>query len=417
MLKTQHHPINVSEFLTRVAQIRDELEFEKDDPWGPWFRGQQRAYWCLCPKLYRDYGGYARVKRDHLEDEIREEFIVRAPIFSESKPAGNDDWEWYFLMQHFGTPTRLLDWTEGALLALYFAVRDNPGFYDAAVWVLDPYALNYSAIRKEEVIPPSATGVHPDDKKLVDPWLPARFKNMAGLPNGPLAVFPTHIARRISTQRSCFTVHGKDMRGLDKLQGRRRARLVKIVIPSFRVTAIRRELDACGIDEATIFPDLDGLSRSLSSKWRSDAPGVPHAEVYTRLRPSGIHRGGVGVFAIKKIQKGAALFSGDNEEMLWIDEISVPKAPKEIRRLYDDFSVIKDKRYGCPQNFNRLTMAWYLNEPAKHGKPNVGCDSNSFEFFALRKIEAGEELTVDYSKYSELPSNTPSNPSPRKGLR
>lgn len=417
MSKQPDSPRSVSEFLTRIGEIRDEFEFDKDDPWGPWFRGQQRVYWGLCPKLYRDYGGYAAVKRDHIEDEIREEFIVRAPVFSESKPAGNDDWEWYFLMQHFGTPTRLLDWTEGALLALYFAVKDNPGFYDAAVWVLDPYGLNQSAIGKEEVIPPSATGVHPDDKKLVDPWLPARFKNMAGLPDQPVAVFPTHIARRISTQRSCFTVHGKDTSGLDRLQRKRRARLVKVVIPSFRVTAIRRELDGCGIDEATIFPDLEGLSRSLSAKWRSDAPGVPHAQVYTRLRPSRIHKGGVGVFAIKKIRNGTALFSGDNEEMLWVEEPSVPKVPREIRRLYDDFSVIKDKRYGCPQNFNRLTMAWYLNEPGKYQKPNVGCDPDSFDFFALRNIEAGEELTVDYSKYSELPRSLPKKRFVRKGLR
>ena len=55
------------------------------------------------------------------------------------------------------------------------------------------------------------------------------------------------------------------------------------------------------------------------------------------------------------------LFSGDNEEMLWIEESSLSRTPTEIRRLYDDFSVIKDNRYGCPQNFNRLTMAWYLS--------------------------------------------------------
>lgn len=142
-------------------------------------------------------------------------------------------------MQHFGTPTRLLDWTEGALLGLYFAVKDNPGFYDAAVWVLDPFELNRRAIRREEVIPPSATGALSRDKRLVDPWLPARFKNMAGLPQRPIAVYPTHIVRRISTQRSCFTVHGTNARGLDRLQGKKNGCLMRIIIPSFSVQAIR----------------------------------------------------------------------------------------------------------------------------------------------------------------------------------
>jgi hypothetical protein len=393
---------NVSEFLQQVSTFRNAMGFEKDDPWGPWFRGQQRDYWPLRPKLFREYEGYAKVKKDHIEDEIREEFIVRAPILSDTKPAGNDDWEWYFLMQHFGTPTRLLDWTEGALLGLYFAVKDNPGFYDAAVWVLDPFELNRLAIRREEVIPPSATGVIPSDKRRVDPWLPPRFKNMAGLPQRPVAVYPTHIARRISTQRSCFTVHGTDERGLDRLLENKNTCLLKIIIPSFRVQAIRRELEASGIDEATIFPDLVGLSRTLNLKWKGDEHARPHEGVYTRLRPSKVHRGGVGVFAIKKIKKGSLLFEGDNEEMLWVEDSQIPKGPREIRRLYEDFPVVQDRRYGCPPTFNRLTVSWYLNEPRKGERPNVGC-TGYYDFFALRDIRPGEELTVDYSTYSELP--------------
>ena len=403
MSKTQMKAESVREFLTRVEEVREAFEFEQDDVWGPWFRGQQRHYWRLNPKLYRDYGGFGNVKKDHLEDEIREEFIVRAPALSETRPASNDDWEWYFLMQHFGTPTRLLDWTEGALLALYFAVKDNRGFYDAAVWAFDPYALNKEAIGKEEVIPPSATGVHKDDKELIDPWLPKRFKNMAGLPKIPVAVYPTHISRRISTQHSCFTIHGQNEMGLDDLEGKKNSCLLKIIIPGFSVMGIRKELDTCGIDEVTIYPDLGGLGRALSVKWQPERQVSPHEGVYTRLKPSQVHKGGIGVFAIIKIKKHSSLFSDDNEEMVWISEGTLPTTPKEIRRLYDDFAVIKEKRYGCPTNFNRLTMSWFLNEPKPGEHPNVGCDTQTYDFFALRDIEAGEELTVDYSKYSDLP--------------
>jgi hypothetical protein len=47
-----------------------------------------------------------------------------------------------------------LDWTEGALIALYFAVRHNAGDEDAAVWMLNPYKLNKPLIGKDWVTPP-----------------------------------------------------------------------------------------------------------------------------------------------------------------------------------------------------------------------------------------------------------------------
>lgn len=88
--------------------------------------------------------------------------------------------------------------------------------------------------------------------------------------------------------------------------------------------------------------------------------------------------------------------------MLWIEQNLVAKEPKEIWKLYEDFPVFKNGRCGCPTSFNRLTVAWYLNEPKKSERPNVGC-TECYDFFALRDIKAGEELTVDYSKYSDSP--------------
>jgi SET domain-containing protein len=81
-----------------------------------------------------------------------------------------------------------------------------------------------------------------------------------------------------------------------------------------------------------------------------------------------------------------------------------------IRKLYDDFAVIltdksdKKTRFGCPLSFNRLTPTWFLNHSSR---PNVRCDDN-YHFVALRDIVPGNELTVDYSKYSEKP------PSPKR---
>ncbi|HEY3385690.1 MAG TPA: FRG domain-containing protein, partial [Saprospiraceae bacterium] len=59
-------------------------------------------------------------------------------------------WDPLYLMQHHGLPTRLLDWTESLMTALYFAVCDAKEDSDAAVWVLDPYALNNTEAKKED---------------------------------------------------------------------------------------------------------------------------------------------------------------------------------------------------------------------------------------------------------------------------
>ena len=110
------------------------------------------------------------------------------------------------------------------------------------------------------------------------------------------------------------------------------------------------------------------------------------------------------MFAIRKIRKNTNLFLGDNEEMVWKEEGELPRRPKSIRELYEDFAVRrtdphdKKKRYGCPTSFNRLTVAWYVN---KSKTPNMRCNSRYYNFTALRDIEPGEELSADYSKYSE----------------
>ncbi len=395
----------IAEFLNWVAEVRKDFNFPDDDPMQPWFRGQRDGL-KLLPRLYREnlYGDARRRKDKKLEDEIIEEFIVRTPTLSEGISLPTDDWGWLFLMQHFGAPTRLLDWTEGALLALYFAVNGDPGYYDAVVWALDPYELNRKVIGKEWIIPPCAPGVTEDDKKLVQPWLPSRFRSLKPLPKNPVAVLPSHTARRISAQRSCFTVHGEGIQGLEELGRNGLHFLTKFVVRSSRVHSARKELLASGIDESTIFPGLDGLGKSLHLKWLVDPTTLPHDGVYTRLKPSNIH--GVGVFAIRNIKKDTPIFEGDNEEMLWVDKdrLRHPKLPKEIHRLYKDFPVIKEHQFGCPQSFNRLTMSWYINEPREGERPNVYCDPATYDFFAAEDIHKGDELTVDYNTYSERPN-------------
>jgi uncharacterized protein len=129
---------------------------------------------------------------------------------------------------------------------------------------------------------------------------------------------------------------------------------------------------------------------------------LPHEGLYTRLKPSPIH--GVGVFAVSPIPKGTYVFPDDNEPIVWVNKRDVEHLPSAIKEFYDDFAIIKGSKYGSPRHFDALTTSWYLND-SKH--PNVAADRH-YRFYALRDIEPGEELTVDYRTYSDLPKNSKS---------
>jgi hypothetical protein len=123
---------------------------------------------------------------------------------------------------------------------------------------------------------------------------------------------------------------------------------------------------------------------------------LPHTGVFTRLQPSTLH--GVGVFAILDIPKGAPIFKGDeNSPTVEVPESVVTTLPEEIQRLYKDFCPLNNGIYTCPPNFNQMSISWFLNESQK---PNAKCGDDLI-FYANQDIKAGEELTVDYSSYSE----------------
>jgi hypothetical protein len=260
---------DITEYIAAVSRLKRDW-FPNEPNWGPWFRGHANADWKLTPKLYRRIPTRRPIRI--IEDDFRQEFTMRAPGLSgltENKP--QNSWEWYFIMQHSGAPTRLLDWTEGALIALYFAVRDSDGTNDASVWVLEPWKLNERVVGEPEVIAPGTTsGISEANAARYCPWLPDIYAGNAELPSLPVAVYPSHTARRISTQRSCFTVHGSDVEGLEKFGREEPPFLLNIVVSGSAVRSIAEQLVLCGVDELTIFPDEDGLGRLLSTMLKAE---------------------------------------------------------------------------------------------------------------------------------------------------
>jgi hypothetical protein len=266
---------SLPDFIQQVLSIRDAWESydakeakqkgddDNDGPLQIWFRGQANARWKLVPKVYRF--------KQYNENEIRTEYKLRAfQLMSEGR-VPKDDKEWYFLMQHFGAPTRLLDWTDAALIALYFAVSTQGKFRNAALWMLDPVWLNAEVLKRIDPDNYMSGVLLPDWREIAD-WFPEPFEQPLHVVL-PVAVDPPHVARRVSVQRSRFTIHGRSKRGLDVLAASMpRTRLVRFTVPNKVGKQILKDLSTCGIVETSVFPDLEGLSRELETKWQQIKP-------------------------------------------------------------------------------------------------------------------------------------------------
>ncbi|MBI2682342.1 MAG: FRG domain-containing protein [Acidobacteriales bacterium] len=237
--------------IREATSLSEYLKLHSDTSkgWGDtkiWCRGQSNTTWKLLPWEYRP-----PFVLD--SDEIRSEFQLKSWPLLKNLPGS--EWEWYFLMQHYGLPTRLLDWSVGSLLGLYFALRNNTGETAAAVWLLDPWALNEKTIKSAELL------LTTDD--AARPFLPPIFAKRAKLPQKPIAIVPPYNSPRITVQRGAFTVHGSERMGLESFIPER---LMKIEIPANQCVRMKRDLRLAGINEFTVFPDLDGLCREIRAE-------------------------------------------------------------------------------------------------------------------------------------------------------
>jgi hypothetical protein len=227
-----------------------------------WFRGEPgpAAPSCrpLLPKVWR---------KTHNENSLNQLFRLRAPSLSPTPcPDREAIDEWLFLAQHVGLPTRLLDWSEGALAGLYFALLAD----DPVVWVLDPRALNRLSPPYKDDFP--LTWVDPQDPKAIGnirlAWGDTDPTANSDAVERPVAVLPPYIHPRMSVQRSCFTIHGRNDASLVEQLGTTESPLVARVhvdaTPQRRRTMLE-ELHYLGVSGTTMFPDLQGLAQEIAS--------------------------------------------------------------------------------------------------------------------------------------------------------
>lgn len=234
-----------------VADLVRYLASDISEGWGPaWYRGQADESWKLL-------SSFDRLKNPPSETYLVNKFRQNASFLMD-KQAPSNDFEWLFMMQHYGVPTRLLDWTENPLIALYFAVNDYTE-KDAVLWVLSPQQLNGNSNESETYIPAF------EERDYLGSYTTEKYDKGTDKGILPIAAIATRNNPRIQAQMGVFTISHREKTPIDEIG--KKSHVKKYVIPFALKEQIMKELSLLGVSRFSVFPELPSIGAVLKEEF------------------------------------------------------------------------------------------------------------------------------------------------------
>lgn len=235
-----------------LDKIQEIISSWKVHPSDVWYRGIASESFALKPGI---------VWRDIKNTAFIDDFLLSYENYNHKI---EDAWQLYSLMQHYGMPTRLLDWTQSPLTALYFALENESAALEnkRVIWAICPAKINKNTKNGEYVFNSLNEGA------VVDQYLPAslspaHLKDIS-LPSGPIALKIPQTNKRIKSQQGCFTVHGSATESIDQyLVDGDTNYAAKIIIKESDRKKFQKNLYALSYKEDDVYQDLNSLSRRI----------------------------------------------------------------------------------------------------------------------------------------------------------
>lgn len=250
-IKYEYTIKTIEQYCNTIHSIKEEIsdQYNKNNI-TLWYRGQENKDWIVKPSIHRD-----NINTD-AEQILCHSFYHRvSQVLPNKIPRSSYD-QWVSLMQHYGLPTRLLDWSYSPLVALYFATINNSAYdnVDGCITVIAPEILN--DIQKLGYY------IYPIDSAHALDMLALAFKKE--LKNNSnekiMAVFPTSNDLRIYAQRSAFTIHDTEKTIYEVCNNKY---IYKIVIPKENKNYFRNILKTMDFTESLLFPDIEHIAKNV----------------------------------------------------------------------------------------------------------------------------------------------------------
>lgn len=259
----------------------------------PLYRGMANVKHDLLPKLFREVNNQSYLKEN--ERDIIQYFLKKAYTLMKDSPNEDDYPKIMSMAQHYNVPSRMLDWSENCLVALYFAVEDTDNEEDGVVWVINSsryrdWLISNDPVCKQEM--------QKDEEGQ-------EFVNYSTIRNinsvfteetsyyFPFIYYPWYLDERMNNQKSVFMVWGsneeslniiddlniKEYKELDYSENNNNSKriykdydqnsfLLKLVVSGCNKSYIKNQLAQCGVNELAIYPTLDRLGKDIDSQYK-----------------------------------------------------------------------------------------------------------------------------------------------------
>lgn len=235
---------------------------EPDKPAFCWFRGVNDRNLKLKP------GAIWRSKYNEFEAMVT--FVQEGVAFA--NVGSIESWDTYYLAQHHGMPTRLLDWTESFSAAMFFALDNIKKRKVPCVWILQPERFNKQYLGWSGILAP-------ENQPKLNAWLPSGNRKHTVEHDGEdcydnkhtLAIYAKKSNHRIVAQQGAFTLHGRDRRPICEMVAKDFKKpdsvLARIDFEDLDLKEAKLHLERLGVKRSSIYPDIDNFVKQVGESY------------------------------------------------------------------------------------------------------------------------------------------------------